>query len=100
MVLLPVKVTTYGRRVLDDIQKLQLRFPNFKVFIEWDGTRKRHVVHWDELTEQEHGVILSVKWPGRDEILEALGAAAYDDLEALAAANEDIRTLLRSHEVR
>src|SRR5262249_8877005 len=53
MVLLPVKLTSYGRRVLDDLQKLQPRFPNFKSFIEWDPNRKRHVLHWDVLTNQE-----------------------------------------------
>jgi hypothetical protein len=99
MILLPVKLTTFGRRVLDDLQKLQPRFPHFKAFIEWDGTRKRHMVRWDTLTEQEQGIIVTVKWPAREDILDALSATAYDDLETLAEANDDIRTLLRSHEV-
>jgi hypothetical protein len=81
------------------LKKLQPRFPDFRAFIEWDATRKRHVVHWEALTEQERGVIATVNWPAQEEILEALSAVAYDDLDDLAEANEDIRTLLRSREV-
>jgi hypothetical protein len=99
MVLQPIRLTTFGCRVLDDLKKLAGRVPDFKAFIEWDATRKRHVVHWYELTEQELSVVAAVKWPSREEILEALSAVAYDDMNDLAQANEDIRTLLRSREV-
>ena len=99
VVLLPVKETTYGRRVLDDLRKLAPQFPHFKVFVEWDASRKRHVVYRNVLNDQEVSLIAGVKWPSHEEILDALSATAYDDLEDLKAANDDIRTLLQSREV-
>lgn len=99
VVLVPVKVTTFGRRVLEDMQKLATQFPHFKIFVEWDANRKRHVVYRNGLSEQEESLIASVKWPSQEEILDALSASAYEDLEDLKSANDDIRTLLQSREV-
>jgi hypothetical protein len=99
ILLLPIKLTTFGRRVLDDLKTLQTRSPGFKAFVEWDPTRKRHVVYWDPLTEQEKPFLNAVKWPGCDEICDALSAVAFDDLGDLTQANEDIRLLLQSREV-
>jgi hypothetical protein len=98
--LLPYKLTTFGRRVLHDLQELQPRFPDLKIFVEWDGTCKRHVVHYEDLTDQEKAVIAKIAWPSREQILDALSATAYDDLSELIEANEDIKALFRSREVQ
>jgi hypothetical protein len=99
LALLPVKQSTHGRRVLDDLQKLQPRFPNFQAYIEWDHDRKRHVVYSYPLTAAELNVITAVKWPTPDEVWEALCDIAYDRIDDLAQVNDDIRLILQSREV-
>jgi hypothetical protein len=99
VVLMPVKPTTHGRRVLDDLQKLEPHFPNYKAFVEWDPGRHQHVVRYQDLTAQESGVIAKVECPGKEDILNALQGTAFDNLDALVAANDDISTVVRSREV-
>jgi hypothetical protein len=99
VVLTPFKLTTFGRLVLDALHKLNHRFPSYKAFVVWDASRRRHVVHYDDLTPQEQAVIDGVTWPGEAAILEALTPIAYDNLDDLAAANDDIRALIRFTEV-
>jgi hypothetical protein len=100
VVLLPIKLSAFGRRILDDLAKLKPRFPNYKSFIQWQATKKRHVVYVHDLSAQEASIIADVKWPTKHQILEALQLAAYDSLEDLMAANEEIRALVTSKEVK
>jgi hypothetical protein len=100
VVLMPVKLNTYGQRVLQDLQKLHdTVYPDFKAFVQWNESKRRHVVSYDALTEQEKAVIAKVKWPTQDEIVEALSASAFDNIEDLAAVNDEVRTLLHAQEV-
>jgi hypothetical protein len=100
IVLLPVKQTTYGQRVLVDLQQLQKKHSlHVKAFIQWEERRRRHVVYHDDLSQQEKTAIGQVKWPTREQILEDLAASAYNDINELADANQDIRTLLSAREV-
>jgi hypothetical protein len=57
------------------------------------------VVYFDNLDTRELEAIGTVKWPTKEEILDALSASAYDTIEDLAVANEDIRRVLTSKEV-
>ncbi|MDB5306434.1 MAG: hypothetical protein JWO38_636 [Gemmataceae bacterium] len=98
-VLLPVKVTTYGQRVLADLQKLQQSFPSIKCFVQWDDGKRRHVVYRQTLSAAEAEMIGKVAWPDKDAIVDALEVAAFDDIGTLCDANEDIRTLLAAKEV-
>jgi hypothetical protein len=100
VVLLPVKLTIYGRRVLEDLWKVQPEFPNRKTFVHWDPAKKRHIVFVDDLCDQECSIIAGVKWPTKEQILEALQATAFDNLDDLVGANEEIRALVTSKEVR
>jgi hypothetical protein len=100
VVLAPFKLTSFGLRVLDNLRTLQPRFPRYKCFTQWDAAKRRHVVYFDDLSEQELGVILGTKWPTRDEILDTLQVAAFDNLDALAAANAEIHALVHSREVQ
>jgi hypothetical protein len=97
--LLPVKQSIHGRRVLDDLKKLQPRFPNFQAYIEWVDNRKRHVVYSYPLTAAEQNVITAVKWPTPEEVREALCDIGYDHIDDLAQANDDIRLMLQAREV-
>jgi hypothetical protein len=99
VVLMPLKLNTYGQRVLADLQKLQPLFPHYKAFIQWVESKRRHVVYFDDLSENEKSVIEKVKWPTQEQMLDALSAAAYDNIDDLAAANEEVRALLQSQEV-
>jgi hypothetical protein len=99
VVLMPVKLTSFGRLIIDDLRKLAPRFPHFKAFLEWDGARRRHLVHYDELPPHEKSVIDAVQWPRLEEVLETLSAAAYDSLDDLMEANEDIHAVRRSRVV-
>lgn len=100
VVLLPIRLTSFGQRVLLDLQKLQPKFPQFKCFIQWNEAKKRHIVHYDDqLSEPELRAIKDVRWPTREQILEALSANAFDNLGELAAANEDVKALLAAKEV-
>jgi hypothetical protein len=99
VVLVPFKATKFGMRVLQDLLSLKPRFPNFKVFVEWDALKKRHVVQSLPMTEQEQELIAKVIWPSRGQIIEALQLSAFDDINALAAANDEIRTLLSARAV-
>jgi hypothetical protein len=100
VVLMPVKQTTFGRKIVEDLSKLKARFGQVKTFVQWDDDKHRHVVYFDDLSSQELTVIAEVKWPTRQEILEALRTTAFDDLNDLVAANPDIRALVYSKEVK
>jgi hypothetical protein len=100
VVLMPINLSRFGHLVLIDLQRLQPSFPSFKAFVQWSEAKKRHIVYRDELTAQEAGVIEKVRWPTREQVLEALSTSAYDDIDDLAAANEEVGALLRSREVR
>lgn len=99
VVLYPLRLTKFGEHVRLALQKLHGDFPNVKVFVQWSEAKKRHTVHRIKLTGQEAGIISQVAWPDRDQILEALSATAFDSLDDLAAANDEIRTLLSAREV-
>lgn len=95
VVLHPIKLP-YGQRVQVSLQKLQPRFPYVKVFIYWAGSKQE--VKPTKLTEQEKGIIDQVRWPDREQILDALEVTSFDNIEDLAAANEDVRTFLGAEE--
>lgn len=99
VVLAPFKSSRHGMRQVTTFQGLQPRFPNFKLFSEWNSSKLRHVVHEVEMTPQERELISKVSWPTREQILEALQVTAFDNIEGLAAANTDIATLLTSREI-
>ena len=99
VVLVPIKLSKHGQRVLSDLQKLEPRFPAYKAFIQWVETKRRHVVYFDELSEPEGAIIAKVKWPTQEQMLDALSAVAFETIEDLAAANEDVRALLKSRQV-
>jgi hypothetical protein len=99
VVLMPVKVTSFSQRVVADLAKLKPRFPSYKAFIQWDDSKRRHVVYQEDLTAHEAELIHKVTWPTRDQILEALEVTAYDDLAALCEVNDEVRTLLSAREV-
>ena len=44
-------------------------------------------------------MVEKLHWPSKECILDALSTTAFDNIEDLAAANEEIRTLLSSREV-
>lgn len=100
MILVPFKASRYGRRVLADLERLTPRFPSFKAFVEWSETRRCHLVRYLPLTASETEFIAKVKWPTREEILDALQASAFDNIDDLAEANDEIRTILQSKEVQ
>lgn len=99
LILVPLKLNKFGVRVFTDLKKLETLFPNFKVFVEWNEIKRRHVVHQLDLSAPEREIIARMKWPDRDEILDALSAEAYDNIEDLAADNADIAALLSAREV-
>jgi hypothetical protein len=99
VVLAPFKRTSYDRRVLEDLRKLHPLFPRHKVFVKYDDDRKRHVVQYEDLTPLEAGVIAGVKWPTLEDVREALGDIAFDDLDELMCENEEIRALIKWKEV-
>jgi hypothetical protein len=100
VVLRPVRLSIHGRRVLDDLLTLKPTSLHHKVYVVWDETKSRHVVGSDQLSEQERSIIDGVKWPSKERILETLQAIAFDNLEDLIGANEQIRTLVTFKEVR
>ena len=51
------------------------------------------------MTAQERELIARTVWPKREQILDALAMTAFDKLDDLVAANDEIRTLLNSREV-
>ena len=81
------------------LTKLRRSFPNFKCYVEWDNGKNRHIVNQVEFTDRDQDIIARVVWPTQDEILEALDAIAFDDIETLRQANCDVSTLLASHPV-
>jgi hypothetical protein len=99
VVIAPWRMTTYGAHVLHALQKLQPEFPNFKVFVEWSDQKKKHVVHRIDMTPQEKELISKVTWPTKEQVIEALELCAFDNIDDLAAANAEIKTLLGSREV-
>ncbi len=99
IVLAPFKGTKFGMRVLHCLRSLQPEFPNVKVFVEWNESRKRHLVQSMAMTSQERDLISKVAWPTRDQVLDALSMTAFDSLDDLTAANDEIRALLNSREV-
>jgi hypothetical protein len=99
VVLAPFKMTKFGMRVLQALQSLQSEFPDLKVFYEWESSKKRHVVQSLPMTAQERELIAKVIWPSKDQIIEALQITAFDNIDVLAAANEEIRTLLSARMV-
>ncbi|GMV82500.1 MAG: hypothetical protein AMXMBFR7_36840 [Planctomycetota bacterium] len=99
VVLMPLSLTRFGQRVVADLRQLQPRFPHYKTFKEWSDSKRRHVIHLLDLTETERDAIVQVAWPDQDAIIDALQAVAYDDINALAADNAEIRTLLAAKEV-
>jgi hypothetical protein len=99
VVLLPVKGTTPGQRLIADLATLQKMFPKYKAYKMWDEVKRRHVVSWESLTLEEGDYIAKVTWPTRDDILEALEPIAFDDLHRLRSANDDVRTLLSARPV-
>ena len=99
VVLAPWKMTKYGAHVLKDLQLLQPRFPNLKVFVEWSDLKRRHVVYEVHMTPQDRELISKVTWPHKDQIDDALQLCAFDNIDDLAAANAEIKTLLGSREV-
>ena len=100
VVLRPVKKSGPGVRMLAAFEKLQAHFPNYNLYVDWDEDRFRHDVQWTMLTPQEQEVIRQVKWPTQEQIISALNPLAYDNLDDLAQANDNIRLMLRSQEVR
>jgi hypothetical protein len=99
VVLAPWKMTKHGAHVVQILQSLQPRFPNVKVFVEWSDLKRRHVVHDVAMTAQERELVSKVTWPTKDQIIYALQLSAYDNIDDLAAANAEIKTLLSSREV-
>jgi hypothetical protein len=99
VVLAPYKLTAHGQRTLQLLRKLNNRFPNFKVLVEWVATRQHHVVRYSELSPNEMALIDGVHWPTADEVLEALGAVAFNNLDKLMAANEIVRQSISAREV-
>jgi hypothetical protein len=99
VVIAPWRMTTYGAHVLQALQSLQPQFPNFKVFVEWSEQKKRHVVRENDMTPQEQELISKFTWPTKVQIIEALQMCAFDNIDDLAAANAEIKTLLSSREV-
>lgn len=100
-VLLPVKMNSYGQKVLTDLKQLQHRLPAaHKAFILWDEKRRRHVVSYQLLSAEETELIAKVVWPTKHEILDAVKAVAFDTVKALSEANEDLRNMLTAKEVR
>lgn len=97
--LMPLKVTTFGQRVIADLTKLRAKFPLYKAFVTWDAGKKRHVVYEESLSPGEAELIGGVAWPSREEIAAALEVTAFDDLTDLMAANEEVHTLLTAREV-
>jgi len=100
MVLLPIKLSKYGQRVLVDLQSQNPHFPTIKSYIEWSGAKHRHVVYVAELRPHERSIIEKVVWPTREHVQEALSLYAYDNINDLAVTNEDVRILLTSREVK
>lgn len=99
VVLHPLKLTTYGQKVLADLSKLQREFPRYKAFIQWEDGKHRHVVYRQTISAAETELIDKVQWPDKDTILAALELTAFDSIAALSQANDDIRTLLSAQEV-
>lgn len=99
VVLVPCKMTSFGQRVLADLQKLQAHFPAYKCFVQWDEAKRRHVVYRQPLTAAEAELIARVEWPDKDAIIDALEMVAFDSVESLCAANEEVRALLSAKEV-
>lgn len=98
-VLLPIKDTEFGKQVLIDLHKVQSQKPLVKTYIQWSDDRGRHVVYFDELTPQQAEIIAKVSWPTTAQIQDALSGYAYDTLEDLAAANENVKAMLTAREV-
>jgi hypothetical protein len=98
--LMPIKVSSFGQRIIEYLRRLSPMFPNFKAFVEWDGGKHRHVVYEARLSHQEAEQIRGVRWPTRDEVVEALEAYAYDTLEALMQHNENVRLQITCREVQ
>jgi hypothetical protein len=99
VVLLPLRTTHHGQRVTGCLRKLHRQFPSFRCSVTWSEPTKRHVVRAYALNEQERELIAGVAWPGPDQILEALSESLFDDIDKLAAVNEDVRQLLTAREV-
>jgi hypothetical protein len=99
VVLLPIKINNFGERILIALQKVQPAFPNIKVFIRWNDVKRRFDVKRIQMTDQEAAIIRRVCWPSREQILDALNPNAFEDMEGLAAANEEIKILLGAREV-
>jgi hypothetical protein len=100
MILVPLKMNKYGTRVMLDLQKVAAKTAMFKAFIEWSESLRRHVVHYNILTDAEKELLTTVKWPTREEMLDALSAVAFDNIDDLAAANAEIAMLLGAVEVK
>src|SRR5262245_54377543 len=100
VVLLPIKLSAYGCRILDDLAKLKPRFPNYKCFVQWQATKKRHVVYVHDLSAQEASIIADAKWPTKRRVLQALQFTSFDNLEDLMTVNEELRALVTSKEVK
>lgn len=98
-VIMPIKMSTYGARVLGALKKLQPQCPNVKAYVEWSQATKRHVVSRDDLSNQEQEVIKCLRWPTSEEMLDALSDSAFDNIEDLAAVNDDVNAFLRAREV-
>ena len=98
-VLLPVKMTSFGQKVLADLTKLQPEFPHYKAFVQWDDSKRRHVVYRQALSTAEAELIDKVSWPDKDAIFAALELTAFDSVGALCEVNDDIRALLSAKEV-
>jgi hypothetical protein len=99
VVLAPWKMTKFGARTLRALQSLQPEFPNYKMFVEWSDVKTRHIVQKISTTPDERELISKVRWPNKDQIIEALQLSAYDSIDDLAAANAEIKILLNSREV-
>jgi len=100
IVIAPIKDTRFGAAVFHSLQSLQPRFPFFKVFVEWNDVKKRHVVNEVAITADERELISKTPWPTRDQLIEALQMVAYDDINDLAQVNDEIRTVLAAREVK
>jgi hypothetical protein len=99
VVLMPVKSTTYGRLVLGDLRKLRDQFPSYKAFVQWEEMKRRHVVYRGSLTAAESDLVTRVEWPSLAAIVETLGLIAFDSVEELSKANENIRAVISAQEV-
>jgi hypothetical protein len=98
-VIIPIKQTQNGEKVVEAFESLQHMWPRYKVFMLWDQKKRRHIVRWAHLSELEFRAISSATWTEREEVREALRRYAFDALDRLVSANDELATVIHSTEV-